>query len=91
MVDDFTLLQRRERTELIALAEADELVALAETLLGRLGQPTVVTAPEVDTTLYDDCERAAQDYCELVIGASDDELESCVANYTFQCVSGPSD
>lgn len=47
MVDDSALLQRRERTELIALADADELVALAEALLGRLGQPTVVTAPEV--------------------------------------------
>lgn len=47
MVDDSNLLQRRERTELIAHAEAEELVELAETLLGRLGQPTVVNAPEV--------------------------------------------
>lgn len=51
----------------------------------------VVTTPQVDTTLYDDCERAAEDYCELVIGASDDDLDRCVANYTFQCVSGVSD
>jgi hypothetical protein len=51
----------------------------------------VVTAPQADSTLYDDCARAAQGYCELVVGASDADLESCVANYTFQCVAGVAD
>jgi hypothetical protein len=45
----------------------------------------------MESTLYDDCELAAENYCELVIGASEDELESCVARYTFQCVSGVSE
>jgi hypothetical protein len=51
----------------------------------------VVTTPQLEATPYDDCERAAQEYCELVIGASDADLDSCVANYTFQCISGLSD
>jgi hypothetical protein len=51
----------------------------------------VVTVPQIETTPYDDCERAAEDYCELVIGAGDADLESCVANYTFQCISGLSE
>jgi hypothetical protein len=51
----------------------------------------VVTAPQIETTPYDDCEQAAENYCELVIGASDTDLESCIANYTFQCISGVSD
>jgi hypothetical protein len=50
----------------------------------------VVTVPPSETTTYDDCERAAESYCEHVIGASDAELEGCVAKYTFQCISGGS-
>ena len=51
----------------------------------------VVAAPQTESSAYDDCELAAENYCELVIGATEDELERCVAKHTFQCVSGVSD
>jgi len=51
----------------------------------------VVTVPEAETTGYDDCERAARDYCEDVVGARDRDSDECIAKYTFQCVSGASD
>ena len=51
----------------------------------------VVSDASVGTTRYDDCEQAAQNYCEFVIHASESELEGCVANYAFQCISGASD
>jgi hypothetical protein len=51
----------------------------------------VVSDTQVGTSNYDDCERAAQNYCERVIRASEAELEECVAKYAFQCISGTSD
>lgn len=51
----------------------------------------VVSAPQPEISHYDACERAAQNYCEEVVEAGDDELEGCVAKYTFQCISGGSD
>ena len=51
----------------------------------------VVSDTQVGIGYYDACERAAEDYCEYVIGAAESDLESCVANYTFQCLSGGSD
>jgi hypothetical protein len=51
----------------------------------------VTTIPESRTTGYDDCERAARDYCEEVVGARDRAEDECVAKHTFQCVSGKSD
>lgn len=51
----------------------------------------VVSDAKLGTSNYDDCEQASQNYCERVVGAAGDELESCVANYTFQCVSGSSE
>ena len=51
----------------------------------------VVTDAQVGSTRYDDCEEAAQNYCEYVIRAPESELEGCVANYAFQCISGASD
>jgi hypothetical protein len=51
----------------------------------------VVSDTKVGTSHYDDCERAAQNYCERVVGAPDAELEKCVAKHAFQCISGTSD
>jgi len=51
----------------------------------------VISVPEMESTSYDDCALAAENYCELVIGAGEDDLEGCVAKYTFQCISGVSD
>jgi hypothetical protein len=51
----------------------------------------VVSDAHVGTTRYDDCEQAAQNYCEFVIHAAESDLEGCVANYAFQCISGASD
>jgi hypothetical protein len=51
----------------------------------------VVSDTQLGTSHYDDCEQAARNYCEHVIGASDADLEGCVAKYAFQCISGASD
>ncbi len=51
----------------------------------------VVSDTQVGTSNYDDCERASENYCERVVGATDAELEKCVAKYAFQCISGSSD
>lgn len=47
----------------------------------------VVSAQE-PTGRYASCERASQDYCEHVVEAKAKEMEKCVADYTFQCLSG---
>lgn len=48
----------------------------------------VVSAPsDAPGVRYSDCERAAEDYCEHTIKASDREMDSCVAEYRFKCVS----
>jgi len=51
----------------------------------------VVSDTQVGIGYYDACERAAENYCEYVVEAAESDLESCVANYTFQCLSGGSD
>ena len=51
----------------------------------------VVSDTQVGTSHYDDCEQAARDYCEHVVGARDRESDECVAKYTYQCVSGAPD
>ena len=37
---------------------------------------------------YSGCKRAAKDYCRHVIEADDDDMDKCVANSTFECLSG---
>ena len=37
---------------------------------------------------YEDCRRAARDYCEDVEGATGDALKRCVSKATYDCVSG---
>jgi hypothetical protein len=51
----------------------------------------VVTVPESPSPRYIDCEHAARNYCEEVVRASDDDLDRCVAEQTFRCVSGRHD
>jgi hypothetical protein len=51
----------------------------------------VVSDTQVGFPQYDVCEQAAANYCELVVKADDRDLESCVAKYAFQCVSGTSE
>jgi len=36
---------------------------------------------------YSGCRRAAKDYCRHVIEADDDDMDKCVANSTFECLS----
>ena len=36
---------------------------------------------------YSGCKRAAKDYCRHVVEADDDEMDRCVANSTFECLS----
>ncbi len=48
----------------------------------------VVTAQEPPSGRFPDCERAAQSYCEHVVEAKAKDMESCVADHLYQCVSG---
>lgn len=47
----------------------------------------VVSSPEERRSRYWDCDRAAREYCEHSIGASDPEMDACVAEYRYRCVS----
>ncbi len=52
----------------------------------------VITAPDDGGghQMYDDCRRAAKDYCRDVIGASKEDMKACVSQSTFECLSGRS-
>ena len=47
----------------------------------------IVSTPDNPSTHYDDCRRAADDYCEHVVVPRVDEMDRCVAQYAFECVS----
>jgi hypothetical protein len=47
----------------------------------------VVSAPELPNTRYEDCRRAADDYCTHVVRPRVDEMQHCVAAHAYQCVS----
>ena len=48
----------------------------------------VVTAPfDSPGARYSDCERAAEEYCEHSLRAAAREMEACVAEHRFQCLS----
>ena len=51
----------------------------------------VVSDTQVGGGRYDGCEQAATNYCEQVVNADESDLESCVAKYAFQCMSGMSE
>ena len=37
---------------------------------------------------YSQCREAARDYCRKVVGVPADEMDRCVAEHAFRCVSG---
>lgn len=47
----------------------------------------VVSAPAEPGSRYSDCDGAAKDYCEDFVRASEEEMDACVAEYRFKCVS----
>ena len=47
----------------------------------------VVSTPEPTGSRYSDCERAALAYCEDVIRARGAEMDACVAEHVYKCVS----
>ena len=48
----------------------------------------IVTAPlDVPGMRYSDCERAAEDYCEHSIKATARDMDACVAEHRFKCLS----
>ncbi len=49
-----------------------------------------VVSTQEPSARYQDCERAARDYCEESVQASGSELDKCVAEARFKCVSGSS-
>lgn len=58
--------------------------------LGTLGceiSPVVSAPSDMPGMRYSDCDRAAEDYCEHVVKASDREMDACVAEYRFKCLS----
>jgi hypothetical protein len=47
----------------------------------------VVSSPEPTGSRYSDCERAALAYCEDVIRARGTEMDACIAEHVYECVS----
>ena len=51
----------------------------------------VVSAPlDQPGTRYRDCERAAEEYCEESIRPAARDIDACVAEHRFQCLSSGS-
>lgn len=48
----------------------------------------VVTDPSPGGTRYSGCKRAAEDYCAQVVEPPEDQIERCVAEATYDCMSG---
>ena len=51
----------------------------------------IVSTPDTPGSHYDDCRRAAEDYCEHVVLPRVDEMDRCVATHAFECVSAATD
>ena len=48
----------------------------------------VVSAPsDTPGVRYSDCDRAAEDYCEHALDVSSREMDACVAEHRFKCLS----
>ncbi len=50
----------------------------------------VVTEPSLDGgrgNHYDACKRASKDYCREVLATAQDEMNKCVANFTYECLT----
>ncbi len=51
----------------------------------------VVTEPSLDggrRDHYGACKRASKDYCREVLATAQDEMNKCVANFTYECLTG---
>lgn len=66
-------------------------IALVGLLVLACSISPVVNVPDSPSPRYFDCQRAARSYCEEVVHASSDDLDRCVAEQTFHCVSGRHD
>jgi hypothetical protein len=45
-------------------------------------------SPPPSDDRYSQCREAARDYCRKVVGVTAEELDRCVAEHAFRCVSG---
>ena len=50
----------------------------------------VLTEPSLNAgrDRYDACKRASKDYCREVLNTTPDEMDKCVANFTYECLTG---
>lgn len=52
--------------------------------------PVISTPMDSPGARYRDCTRAAEDYCEESIKARAKDMDACVAEHRFQCLSSGS-
>jgi hypothetical protein len=50
--------------------------------------PVITPTEEGGSERYDDCRRAAKDYCRDVLGVAKEDTKECVSKATFECISG---
>ena len=66
------------------------VLTLTFLVLATLGceiSPVVSTPMDAPGVRYSDCERAAEEYCEYKVRAASAEMDACVAEHRFECVS----
>lgn len=59
-------------------------------LLSTLGceiSPVVTSPSDAPGVRYSDCDRAAEEYCEHSVKAPSREMDACVAESRFKCLS----
>jgi hypothetical protein len=76
-------MRARRATPLASLLAAPALLAACEI------SPVVTPAEGAGTGRYDDCARAARDYCRDVRGLEGEERRPCEAELTYECTRGP--
>lgn len=64
------------------------VLLLALVALGCQISPVITDPEQGGSGRYDDCRRAARNYCRDVMGAIEDEMQRCVSEHVFRCVSG---
>jgi hypothetical protein len=64
------------------------LLATALLALGCTISPVVSDPREESSDRYSDCRRAAKDYCREVVNTPSNEVDRCVADYAYRCISG---
>ncbi len=66
------------------------LLALVSVCLGCSIAPVVTDPGDSAAGRYDDCRRAARDYCRDVVRPDDDAMKKCVSEATYRCMTGGS-